>query len=59
MSSQYPLVRVPCSHCRATDLFGDVTHQPGCPSDGGNAAFFAHPDLMDLEVHVAEYYPGI
>jgi hypothetical protein len=57
VSVQYPLVPVPCSHCRATRTAGDVRHQSHCPSDGGNRAFFSHPDLMDLESHITAFYP--
>lgn len=57
MSMQYPLVPMLCGHCRATRLLGGVRHQPACPSDAGNLAFFTHPDLMDLEAHITSFYP--
>jgi hypothetical protein len=59
MSARYPLVPVPCSHCRAHDHFGDVRHERSCPSESGNLSFFTHPDLMDLEVHISAFYPEI
>lgn len=57
MSLRYPLVPVSCKHCRATKHLGAVRHQSGCPADSANAAFFRHPDLMDLDMHLAEFYP--
>jgi hypothetical protein len=57
MSVQYPLVPVPCGHCRATGHTGHVHHQPHCPTEGTNVAFFGHPDLMDLEANISALYP--
>lgn len=57
MSTRFPLVPVPCGHCRAMRLPGGVRHQPFCPADGDNQAFYSHPDLMDLEAHLAAFYP--
>ena len=53
----YPLVPVPCGHCRATRAPSGVHHQSGCPAEDGNQVFFAHPDLMDLDAHVTAFYP--
>ncbi|MHA6795509.1 hypothetical protein ACVGVM_18625 [Pseudonocardia bannensis] len=57
MTVRYPMVPVPCGHCRATRLAGEVHHQPRCPVDHRNYAFFAHPDLMELDLHLAAFYP--
>ncbi|NMH96965.1 hypothetical protein [Pseudonocardia acidicola] len=59
MSVRYPLVPVPCKHCRATRVSGELQHQPGCPVDHRNFAFFAHPDLMELDVLLASFYPEV
>jgi hypothetical protein len=32
-------------------------HRPACPADGTNLAFFGHPDLMELDLHGAAFYP--
>jgi hypothetical protein len=53
---KYPLVPLPCRHCRASRRLGTVHHQPGCPMDTANLAFFGHPDLMELDLHLAAYY---
>jgi hypothetical protein len=57
VSVKYPLVPVPCRHCRASRRLGALHHQPGCPLDTANLAFFRHPDLMELDLHLAAYYP--
>jgi hypothetical protein len=57
MSARYPLVPVPCNHCRADRRSGVVHHRPGCPADLGNLAFFGQPDLMELDLHLATFYP--
>jgi hypothetical protein len=59
VSARYPLVPVPCNHCRATRHPGAVRHQPGCPADRDNLAFFGHPDLMELDLHLANFYPEV
>jgi hypothetical protein len=35
----------------------ETRHQPQCPADSGNLAFFGHPDLMDLDAHLGAFYP--
>jgi hypothetical protein len=55
--SHYPLVPVPCKHCRGVRQQGLVTHQPGCPLEPASIVFFAHPDLMELDAHLTAYYP--
>ena len=54
--TQYPLVPVPCNHCRASRQHGTVLHQVGCPLDAASLAFFGHPDLMELDAHLAAFY---
>jgi hypothetical protein len=48
---------VPCNHCRAIRQHGTVLHGPGCPADAGSVAFFSHPDLIELDLHGAAFYP--
>jgi hypothetical protein len=55
---RYPLVPVPCNHCRAVRENGAVHHRPGCPADRSSLAFFGHPDLMELDLHLVTFYPG-
>lgn len=57
MTARYPLVPVPCNHCRATRQAEAVLHRPTCPADGTNLAFFGHPDLIELDLHGAAFYP--
>ena len=57
VSIRYPLVPVPCGHCRAIHLPEGMLHQSQCPSESGNLSFFGHPDLMDLEAHISAFYP--
>lgn len=57
MSTRYPLVPVPCNHCRAVRRQNTVQHRPGCPADAPSLAFFGHPDLMELDLHLARFYP--
>jgi hypothetical protein len=33
-----------------------IVHQTSCPVDHRNYAFFAHPDLIDLEAHLVAFY---
>jgi hypothetical protein len=33
-----------------------VRHQPGCPVDAPSLAFFGHPDLMELDLHLIRFY---
>lgn len=55
--TQYPLVPVPCNHCRGTrQQYGIVAHQAHCPLDAASIVFFAHPDLMELDAHLAAFY---
>jgi hypothetical protein len=54
--TQYPLVPVPCKHCRGTRQNGLVQHQADCPLDATGIKFFAHPDLMELDAHLAAFY---
>ena len=55
--THYPLVPVPCNHCRGVRQQGLVTHQPNCPLDPASVLFFAHPDLMELDAHLTAFYP--
>lgn len=55
--TQYPLVPVPCNHCRGVRQQGLVTHQPNCPLDPASVLFFAHPDLMELDAQLTAFYP--
>jgi hypothetical protein len=54
--SQYPLVPVPCNHCQGTRQHGLVRHEAHCPLDATSIIFFAHPDLMELDAHLAAFY---
>ena len=55
--TQYPLVPVPCNHCRGVRQNGLVVHRPGCPLEPTSVLFFAHPDLMELDAHLTDFYP--
>ena len=57
MSVRYPLVPVPCNHCRATLQLGTVLHGSDCPADAPSLEFFSHPDLIELDLHGAAFYP--
>lgn len=57
MSVRYPLVPVLCGHCRAVRMSVGIVHEHTCPVDHRNYAFFAHPDLVDLDVHLTGFYP--
>ncbi|GAA1270087.1 hypothetical protein GCM10009609_36460 [Pseudonocardia aurantiaca] len=59
MTARHALVPVQCKHCPATRRLCAVRHQPGCPADSANLAFFGHPDLMEFDLHLADFYPGV
>lgn len=59
MSIRFPLVPVLCGHCRAVRMPTGVVHQPSCPVDHRNHAFYSHPDLIDLDAHLTAFYPEV